>query len=78
MARVDAVYDEARLVVELDGHATHTTRRQRQADAERDARLMAEGWRVVRFTYEDVTERPGYVADTIRSLLGLFAAPLVT
>ena len=70
-ARVDFVYEEARLVLETDGHATHATRRQRQADAERSSRLMAEGWRVVRFTYEDVVERPAYVVDTIRAFLGL-------
>ena len=56
--RLDGTYDEHDLVVEVDGHATHATRRQRQADAERDARLLAAGRRVVRFTYEDLVERP--------------------
>lgn len=70
-ARVDFLYDEAWLVIEVDGHRTHSTRRQRQADAERQARLTAEGWRVVRFTYEDVVDRPEYVIETIRRLLGL-------
>lgn len=69
--RLDANYDEHNLVVEVDGHATHATRRQRQADAERDASLLAAGRRVVRFTYEDLVERPDYVAATIASLLGL-------
>lgn len=69
--RLDATYDEHNLIVEVDGHATHATRRQRQADAERDARLLAAGRRVVRFTYEDVVERPAYVAATIAALLGL-------
>lgn len=69
-ARVDFTYKDARLVIEVDGHRTHSTRPQRQADAEREARLIAQGWRVVRFTYEDVTERPQYVAATVRQLLG--------
>lgn len=69
--RLDATYDEHNLIVEVDGHATHATRRQRQADAERDARLLAAGRRVVRFTYEDLTERPEYVVATIAALLGL-------
>jgi very-short-patch-repair endonuclease len=77
-ARVDLLYDESRLVIEADGHATHATRRQRQADAERAARLTAAGWRVARFTYEDVVERPAYVADTIRTLLQLTPADLAT
>lgn len=69
--RLDGVYDDQRLVVEVDGHATHATRRQRQADAERDRRLVAAGYRVVRYTYEDVTERPEHVAVTLAELLGL-------
>lgn len=62
---VDGLYDWAALVVELDGHGTHATRRERQADAERAALLSELGLRLIRFTYEDVTERPGYVAETI-------------
>jgi very-short-patch-repair endonuclease len=77
-ARVDLLYDEARLVIEADGHATHATRRQRQADAERAARLTAAGWRVARFTYEDVVERPTYVTGTIGALLELTPVDLVT
>lgn len=72
--RLDARYDEQRLVIEVDGHATHATRRQRQADAERDMRLLADGWRVIRFTYEDIVERPEHVTATIRGFLGLEAA----
>ena len=63
--RVDRAWEGPRLVVELDGHATHATRRQRRADAERDARLALAGWRVLRFTYEDVTRRPAYVVTTV-------------
>jgi acyl-coenzyme A thioesterase PaaI-like protein len=74
IARVDLFWEEARLVVELDGHGTHATRRDRQAAAERAARLGIEGWHVVSFTYEDVTERPGYVVAMIRTYLGSAAA----
>lgn len=68
-ARVDFAFEAERLVVEVDGHRTHSTRTDRQHDAEREARLVMRGWRVVRFTYEDVTERPDYVVATIRALL---------
>jgi hypothetical protein len=74
IARVDLFWDEERLVVELDGHGTHATRRDRQAAAERAARLGLEGWRVVGFTYEDVTERPEYVVSMIGSYLGVAAS----
>jgi very-short-patch-repair endonuclease len=69
IARVDLFWDDARLVVELDGHGTHATRRQRQVGAERASRLVLAGWRVVTFTYEDVVERPTYVIDSIRQHL---------
>jgi very-short-patch-repair endonuclease len=68
-ARVDLFWDDARLVVELAGHATHATRRQRQADDERAARLGLAGWRVVEFTYEDVVERPDYVVAVVAAYL---------
>ncbi len=61
----DGLYDWASIVIELDGHGSHATRRERQHDAERTAHFMELGLRVLRFTYEDVIERPRYVADTI-------------
>lgn len=69
IARVDLFWDGARLVAELAGHGTHATRRQRQRDAERAARVGLTGWRVVDFTYEDVIERPEYVVEIIRAYL---------
>jgi very-short-patch-repair endonuclease len=69
IARVDLFWNDAQLVVELAGHGTHSTRRQRQSDAERAARLGLESWTVVEFTYEDVVERPGYVVEMIRAYL---------
>jgi Protein of unknown function (DUF559) len=74
IARVDLLWDRHRLVTELAGHATHATRRRRQADAERAANLSLAGWRVLEFTYEDVTERPGYVVATIADHLRQLAA----
>jgi very-short-patch-repair endonuclease len=69
IARVDLFWDDAKLVAELAGHGTHSTRRQRQSDAERAARLGLRSWRVVEFTYEDVVERPGYVVTMIDAYL---------
>jgi len=67
--RVDLFWDDARLVAELNGHETHATRRDRQVDAERTAALELTGWRVISFTYEDVTQRPDYVIATIAAHL---------
>ena len=71
IARVDLFWDVAKLVAELAGHGTHATRRERQAGAERAARLGLAGWQVIEFTYEDVVERPRYVVDTIRAYVDL-------
>jgi very-short-patch-repair endonuclease len=69
--RLDAFYDDHRLVAEVNGHGSHATRRQRQSDAERSARLAAMGLRVVDFTYEDVQERPTHITGILGTLLGL-------
>jgi very-short-patch-repair endonuclease len=66
---VDFLWSDARLIVEVDGRATHGTRRAFQADRDRDGRLTVAGYRVVRFTWWDVTRRPAVVADRVRRLL---------
>ena len=38
-------------------------------DRERDAALVLAGYRVLRFTWAHVIDRPHYVADTIRRAL---------
>jgi very-short-patch-repair endonuclease len=70
-ARVDLLWDRHTLVAELAGHRSHATRRQRQSDDERAARLGLTGWHVVEFTYEDVVERPDYVVEIISEYLAL-------
>jgi hypothetical protein len=60
IARVDA-YFPGGLVVEVSGHGTHASRRQRQVDAQRHTELTLRGLRVLTFTYEDVRDRPLWV-----------------
>jgi very-short-patch-repair endonuclease len=70
VARTDFSFEPRRpVIVEVAGHATHATRRQRQRDAQRHAELQLLGLLVLTFTYEDVTERPGWVVDTVRRAL---------
>lgn len=66
---VDFVWRTRGLIVETDGHATHGTRRAFERDRERDRHLMLAGWRVVRFTWCDVSRSPAEVASTLRALL---------
>lgn len=71
-ARLDASFPGG-LVVELEGHATHSSRRQRQHDEERRTRLTLQGYRVVVFTYIDVRDRPDWVLAQVRAALALVA-----
>jgi very-short-patch-repair endonuclease len=66
---VDFFWRDAKLIVEVDGRATHDTRRAFQADRDRDGRLAVAGYRVLRFTWWDVTRRSAVVADRVRRLL---------
>ncbi len=68
-AFLDFAYPDLRLGIEVDGHASHATRAQRSADADRANQLSLLGWQLLRFTYEDVNRRPAGVAATIRQAL---------
>ncbi len=70
----DLVFEGLRLVIELDGWAYHTTPDRFQRDRERQNRLVAAGWTVLRFTWRDLIERPEYVIRTIRTMLARLAA----
>ncbi|MFZ4719178.1 MAG: hypothetical protein ACOYMR_07120 [Ilumatobacteraceae bacterium] len=72
IARVDAEFP-GDLIVEVAGHGTHATRRQIQQDEERRTRLTLKGKRVIVFTYNDVRDRPKWVASQIRKALLLAA-----
>lgn len=65
----DVVFRRERLVVEADGWAYHVTPDRFQRDRERQNRLMAAGWTVLRFTWRDLTVRPDEVIATIRATL---------
>jgi very-short-patch-repair endonuclease len=67
--KVDAVWPEQRLAVELDGWAYHRDRAAFEEDRLRSARLAEAGWTPVRFTHAQVVERPRQVAGTLRALL---------
>ena len=69
VARVDFVYLERRLVVEVTGRKGHSSPAERQRDAQRRNELADLGYRVVEYTWEDVTLRADYVIDTMRARL---------
>ena len=63
------MWPEQRLVVEVDGWETHRTRHAFETDRARDQMLARSGWRVIRFTWRQVTEEPARVAATLRAAL---------
>ena len=69
VARVDFLFREARLVVETDGFAYHRDSGAFQADRRRHNALLCAGFRVVRFSWSDVLNRPDYVIATVKRLL---------
>jgi very-short-patch-repair endonuclease len=67
---VDCVWPEQRLIVELDGHATHSPMHAFEGDRARDRRLEAAGWHVIRITWRQLHEEPHLVEADLRLLLG--------
>jgi len=69
VARTDFAFEGTPIICEVAGHATHSSRRQRQHDEQRRTELFLLGLLVLTFTYEDVTERPGWVVQVLRRAL---------
>jgi very-short-patch-repair endonuclease len=67
--QVDFLWRDERVIVETDGYATHGTRQAFRRDRRRDRMLALAGWRVARFTWEEVTEEPTHVTAVVRKLL---------
>lgn len=66
----DCVWRGQRVIVQLDGHQAHGTRSAFEEDRERDRRLQAEGWRVIRVTWRHLSQSESLARD-LRGLLGL-------
>jgi predicted transcriptional regulator of viral defense system/very-short-patch-repair endonuclease len=54
----DAVWPERRLAVELDGYVHHRDRPTFQRDREKGNALTRAGWKLLRYTYDDVVRHP--------------------
>lgn len=67
---IDALWEGARVAVELDGRRFHDLEGARSRDRTRDAALRAHGYRVVRLTWADVTGRPRSVLRRLQREVG--------
>lgn len=66
---VDCLWDEQRLVVELDGRAVHGTEMAFEHDRRKDRLLLADGWRVTRVTWRQLRDEPSAVVADLRLML---------
>jgi REase_MTES_1575 len=66
---VDAVWEEQRVVVELDGHEFHGTRAAFERDRARDAALQVAGYRVLRITARRLVSQPAAIIADLGALL---------
>lgn len=69
--QVDFHWPAARLVVETDGYDSHSDIVAHEEDRRRDQELAQLGWRVLRFTWRQVTEEPARTSRLIAELLAL-------
>jgi very-short-patch-repair endonuclease len=66
---VDFFWPAENLIVEVDGYRYHSHRAAFERDRQRDARLLAAGFVVIRITWRQLTEKPLTVVATIASAL---------
>jgi very-short-patch-repair endonuclease len=66
---IDVAFPQHRVAIEVDGFAYHSAGGRFQADRTRQNALIASGWRVLRFTWADIVERPAGAVAEVRALL---------
>jgi very-short-patch-repair endonuclease len=63
--RLDGAYPHLRLGIEADSRVWHGGRLDVQRNSDKANRLVAHGWRVLHFTWFDVTRRGRYVVSSV-------------
>jgi very-short-patch-repair endonuclease len=72
--RVDLLWPELKLIVEVDGYGSHGTRGAFEHDRRRDARLQAAGFTVIRVTAREIEYRPWAVIAQLAQAIHLRAS----
>jgi len=75
LAVADLAWPSRRLLVEADGAAVHSSLEALYHDRRRQNALIAQGYTILRFTWED-TRRPGYVVSAVRAALAAAPQPV--
>jgi very-short-patch-repair endonuclease len=71
----DCLWREQHVIVELDGGRSHRTRAAFESDRERDRRLQAAGWRVIRVTWRQLDEPAALLVDLSHILQSRLHSP---
>lgn len=67
--RFDVVFHALRLIIEVDGWASHWAVDRFQSDRTRQNAVQERGWDIRRFTWHHIVHQPDYVVRTIRAAL---------
>lgn len=68
--RLDFVYPVERVVIEADGYATHSSPEAFEADRVRNNALLAQGYRVLHWTWQALRQRPAPLVAQLSTVLG--------
>jgi very-short-patch-repair endonuclease len=71
--KIDVAFPDEKVAIETDGWAFHSDQEDFQKDRERQNKIALLGWKVLRFTWLDLTEYPRRVLAEIRFARGLAA-----
>jgi very-short-patch-repair endonuclease len=66
---IDALWEDRKVAIELDGGGAHRTRRAFEKDRERDRILTADGYTTARLTWRQITATPDEVAADLHLIL---------
>lgn len=69
LAYIDVAFPDAKVAVEIDGYRYHSDRAAFEHDRFRGNELLQLGWRVLRFTWQQLTNDPQYVVNRLRQVL---------
>ena len=66
---IDALWERERVAAELDSRSIHGTRKRFESDRQRDRILVAEGFRTMRITWQQLQEEPEAIAADLHLAL---------
>ncbi|MEK9736460.1 MAG: DUF559 domain-containing protein, partial [Candidatus Nanopelagicales bacterium] len=73
-AEIDFAHEGLRIAIEVDGRAFHSDRQSFERDRARQNLLVLHGWLILRFTWEQITERPDEVIAAVHAAVAQRAA----